>query len=1165
MMHLPLGGDAGELRGADATRQRQPTAQGGAGAKTPSQDSGHASWLTSSLFTVVSFLFPTAVAMWREMSLREPDISAVYLYDDAAAAVYRDHNVLERAYLPRHALPWVTIDAAVFRTPAEWARAPLGRDDLLPFPASPSAAPQAEASGGAAPAGQESTRLPPEITVTVYSPAGTFRSYYCADEPNRTRVDEELYMDPARRAVLDSVFADSPAALKAAQTGAPKRASAADLRCRGCTFQCVHPRFLRGARGRGGAAAALAGDVVDGGALSWDVSLEDVDAGLIQLPGDSEGGNHNGSSSIVTVTRNDLFTCKMVYANDGPNPRDVAMRRALLLSTDVWLAHYGGALPFYYVNYSTAATLLPHGASGGLNTTTASSLPPSSPYSLVRLLPLHTVGAYEESIQSFPGYALWQAHWTQFDAVYMQQRVRRPSLLPRPRGWRATSPTASGKAAAVPPGTSFSMWGHVHLVLHEFQLIVFLNQQLRAARAAEPQRESLTENDAPSLMAAASGVIPRMAVELLHGADTMLLPMEDENFHVPATSGVRWRPPSVADWSGTPPHNTTHEPRKLLLPFSAGGRIPAIAAAISNCWHGRMWWLSELSRYYPVHNFGRCNIPPPPPMPGDAEPPSAGGIPQRVRYGFPAECKAQKIYPHHDSAMERARRRLSSSFPAVGRPRSLSHENRNHELRCVFRKYKYVLAFENTVEDGYVTEKVYNALLSGALPLYVGAMNIDQYVPQGGSRAGSQHPQSSPPSASPPPVLSVLPVLQMFPILNETAMRLEDRRIVKLHEEEEAISGEVLRTHAATLRTDAAQARRAAATSPSQRNVNNGGRPPADAGTHETMEATATLAEWTARAMEAVARQAPNNSCASHFLLYNTAPSTAVPEAKDAGSAVESVADLPFHLPLGTWPAANAAAATPPASPGETALTEAGADRRTASGFPSFLWRLHHDLTRRLNLHAQGGGTEERGERKKTATKTQPKQRSVTIFSYPFIDLFANTARGFAEEVAAAKAKSTRVSANAVGDQLPRGTPALPDRIEAFHDYDDTELPAGETGKTSRERAAAGNTTQGVWLSRGNAFSEYYVRRRIPPAAKYEAAVRTSDGPPMSGFAQLAAYLRALDADPGLVEQAGYFDWWKAERMEDFGGAFLEKLYIPHPICSICAGALEKKERRGLA
>ncbi|KNC82270.1 hypothetical protein SARC_05442 [Sphaeroforma arctica JP610] len=43
--------------------------------------------------------------------------------------------------------------------------------------------------------------------------------------------------------------------------------------------------------------------------------------------------------------------------------------------------------------------------------------------------------------------------------------------------------------------------------------------------------------------------------------------------------------------------------------------------------------------------------------------------------------------------------------------------------------HKFILAFENRQVDDYVTEKFFQALVSGALPIYRGAPNIKEYVP----------------------------------------------------------------------------------------------------------------------------------------------------------------------------------------------------------------------------------------------------------------------------------------------------------------------------------------------------------------------------------------------------------------------------------------------------
>ncbi|PPS10824.1 hypothetical protein GOBAR_AA09816 [Gossypium barbadense] len=50
-------------------------------------------------------------------------------------------------------------------------------------------------------------------------------------------------------------------------------------------------------------------------------------------------------------------------------------------------------------------------------------------------------------------------------------------------------------------------------------------------------------------------------------------------------------------------------------------------------------------------------------------------------------------------------------------------------LHCAMSHYKFVLAIENTVTESYVTEKLFYALDSGAVPIYFGAPNVLDFVP----------------------------------------------------------------------------------------------------------------------------------------------------------------------------------------------------------------------------------------------------------------------------------------------------------------------------------------------------------------------------------------------------------------------------------------------------
>ncbi|KAM9962284.1 hypothetical protein ACTFIR_005187 [Dictyostelium discoideum] len=56
----------------------------------------------------------------------------------------------------------------------------------------------------------------------------------------------------------------------------------------------------------------------------------------------------------------------------------------------------------------------------------------------------------------------------------------------------------------------------------------------------------------------------------------------------------------------------------------------------------------------------------------------------------------------------------------------------------IYKKAKFVICFENENSTNYVTEKVYTALYAGAIPIWMGAKNIDQYVPTGSIINGNE-------------------------------------------------------------------------------------------------------------------------------------------------------------------------------------------------------------------------------------------------------------------------------------------------------------------------------------------------------------------------------------------------------------------------------------------
>lgn len=59
----------------------------------------------------------------------------------------------------------------------------------------------------------------------------------------------------------------------------------------------------------------------------------------------------------------------------------------------------------------------------------------------------------------------------------------------------------------------------------------------------------------------------------------------------------------------------------------------------------------------------------------------------------------------------------------------LEKDNGHSSKMVLYGHYKFVIAFENSCAEDYVTEKFFDPLLEGAVPIYFGAPNIDEFTP----------------------------------------------------------------------------------------------------------------------------------------------------------------------------------------------------------------------------------------------------------------------------------------------------------------------------------------------------------------------------------------------------------------------------------------------------
>lgn len=69
------------------------------------------------------------------------------------------------------------------------------------------------------------------------------------------------------------------------------------------------------------------------------------------------------------------------------------------------------------------------------------------------------------------------------------------------------------------------------------------------------------------------------------------------------------------------------------------------------------------------------------------------------------------------------------SYGKFRRNRWLLRDRGEETKLNVLSKYNYTLAFENSIAPDYVTEKFYQPLITGTVPIYLGAPNIEEFAP----------------------------------------------------------------------------------------------------------------------------------------------------------------------------------------------------------------------------------------------------------------------------------------------------------------------------------------------------------------------------------------------------------------------------------------------------
>src|SRR6185503_6597714 len=78
---------------------------------------------------------------------------------------------------------------------------------------------------------------------------------------------------------------------------------------------------------------------------------------------------------------------------------------------------------------------------------------------------------------------------------------------------------------------------------------------------------------------------------------------------------------------------------------------------------------------------------------------------------------------------ELARHLPIDSYGKFMRNKSLPHDSWRPSKLEIISGYKFTIAFENSCTQDYVTEKFFDPLVAGSVPIYLGAPNVEEFAP----------------------------------------------------------------------------------------------------------------------------------------------------------------------------------------------------------------------------------------------------------------------------------------------------------------------------------------------------------------------------------------------------------------------------------------------------
>ncbi len=253
----------------------------------------------------------------------------------------------------------------------------------------------------------------------------------------------------------------------------------------------------------------------------------------------------------------------------------------------------------------------------------------------------------------------------------------------------------------------------------------------------------LSKDATPEATARAAAVIYLEAFSAGAGKESRLRKLRRKlatRLRLPGIPRRPWDPAShLRPWTPFPPgHPAFFDPR---------GR-PRILLALEGVMHAADDYNPEARRHFDhvltwndaLVEPGRTttfHVPQPRKFPAVAPTPFAAkkllaSISANKRVKHPLE-----LYTERRRALARLARALPDQFDFYGMGwegtalgRSSCYRGEAKDKASVFSRYRFALVYENAQVPGYVSEKIWDAMRSGCVPVYLGAPNVGAYVPE---------------------------------------------------------------------------------------------------------------------------------------------------------------------------------------------------------------------------------------------------------------------------------------------------------------------------------------------------------------------------------------------------------------------------------------------------